>query len=257
MRHAIQSYLQFLWQSKNQHGVHSPFVYELVTQCFYDRKKYPEYNLLDQARNELLSDDTVLTVSDLGAGSRVFSSEQRKVSKIAKHVGISKKRQRLLFRLAQYLQPGNILELGTSLGLATVALAAAKPDAPVITIEGCRETAARAQQLFDAHKLDSIRLYQQSFETFFEAHPIATYDLVYVDGHHSKKHTLQYFEWLLQHVSNESVLLFDDIYWSAEMTEAWRYICAHQRVTVSIDTFQWGLVFFRSEQKKEHFVIRL
>ena len=257
MKHAITSYLQFLWRSKNQHGVHSPFVYHLVTQCFYDRKRYPEYETLSAVRKELTHDHSTLQVSDLGAGSRVFSSNQRKVSQIAKHVGISNKRQRLLFRLVRYLQPANMLELGTSLGLATTAMSLGKPAASVISIEGCEETAQRANALFETYGLEGIRLYTQAFESFFKEHPIATYDLVYVDGHHSKKHTLQYFEWLLPHVHEHSVLLFDDIYWSAEMTEAWKQICANERVTVSIDTFQWGFVFFRCEQKKQHFVIRL
>jgi hypothetical protein len=40
------------------------------------------------------------------------------------------------------------------------------------------------------------------------------------------------------------------------MEEAWETIKNHPKVTVTIDTFQWGLVFFRKEQPKEHFVIR-
>ena len=31
----IKTYLNFLLRSTNQHGVHSPFVYNLVTKCFY------------------------------------------------------------------------------------------------------------------------------------------------------------------------------------------------------------------------------
>jgi len=40
------------------------------------------------------------------------------------------------------------------------------------------------------------------------------------------------------------------------MEAAWEIIKTHPKVTVTIDTFQWGLVFFRKEQPKEHFVIR-
>jgi len=36
-----KKYLLFLWKSTNQHGVHSPFVFRLVTQCFYRREKIP------------------------------------------------------------------------------------------------------------------------------------------------------------------------------------------------------------------------
>lgn len=39
----ITSYLKFLWNSKNEHGVHSPFVFLLVTKCFYDNKTFKPY----------------------------------------------------------------------------------------------------------------------------------------------------------------------------------------------------------------------
>ncbi|TDA94761.1 class I SAM-dependent methyltransferase, partial [Halomonas marinisediminis] len=45
--------------------------------------------------------------------------------------------------------------------------------------------------------------------------------------------------------------------WSKGMQEAWTHIKKHPKVTVSIDTFYWGIVFFRKEQEKEDFVIRL
>ena len=73
--------------------------------------------------------------------------------------------------------------------------------------------------------------------------------------YHSKKATLDYFEALLPTISNDSVWIFDDIHWSADMEEAWEIIKNHPKVTVTIDTFQWGIVFFRTEQEKEHFII--
>ncbi len=54
-----------------------------------------------------------------------------------------------------------------------------------------------------------------------------------------------------------SVFIFDDIYWSKPMSEAWAIIINHPKVTVSIDTFYWGIVFFRKEQVKEHFTVRV
>jgi predicted O-methyltransferase YrrM len=85
---------------------------------------------------------------------------------------------------------------------------------------------------------------------------LSTFDLIYFDGNHSKKATLDYFEMLLPTINNQSVWIFDDIHWSKDMEEAWEIIKTHSKVTVTIDTFQWGMVFFRYEQPKEHFVIR-
>jgi len=62
---------------------------------------------------------------------------------------------------------------------------------------------------------------------------------------------------LKERATNNTILIFDDIYWSQEMTEAWREIYAQPEVTVSIDMYHWGLIFFRKEQRKEHFNIRM
>ena len=257
MCYQLKSYLKFLWRSTNQHGVHSPFVYDLVTKCFYDTTGYSQYALLKDFRKKLLMSAEEIEVIDFGQGSRVFRSNKRKVAAIAKHAGISPKRQRLLFRLTQYLKPEKALELGTSLGIATTAIALGNPSAVVTTIEGCSNTAKVAQEAFNSFQLIEIQLYAKPFETFFAERPSEKYNLVFVDGNHNKEATLHYFELLLKNTTTNAVLIFDDIYWSPQMTEAWEVIQKHPNVTVSIDTFQWGMVFFRPEQQKEHFIIRL
>ncbi|MEM7086995.1 MAG: class I SAM-dependent methyltransferase [Bacteroidota bacterium] len=256
MLYQIKSYLKFLLRSTNQHGVHSPFVFDLVTRCFYDTTSYPEYVILKRHRQNLLDSTETIEVKDFGAGSRVFKGNIRKVWAIARNAGVTAKRQRLLFRLAHYFKPENILEMGTSLGLGTIALGLGNAGAKVVTVEGCPQTSEKAKALFQQFKLDQINLHNETFETFLERDD-QKYDLVYIDGNHDKERTLRYFQLLLQRVQNGSVLIFDDIYWSKAMTEAWQEIKAHPKVTVSIDTFQWGMVFFRKEQKKEHFYLRM
>ncbi|MFW0738008.1 O-methyltransferase [Flavobacterium sp. T12S277] len=254
----IKSYLKFLWNSKNEHGVHSPFVFHLLTKCFYDKKPKPEYLILKNYRKSLLENKNFIEVTDFGAGSKVFKSNRRQISKIASTAGISPKRAELLFRVTQYFEPNNILEIGTSLGLATSALALGDTNAKVTTLEGCPETAKQAQlqlQKFDCNEVENVI---GEFESFLVPENLRskTYDLIYFDGNHSKKATLTYFELLLSTIHNDSVWIFDDIHWSQEMEEAWDIIKNHPKVTVTIDTFQWGFVFFRYEQEKEHFVIR-
>jgi len=254
----IKSYLKFLWKSKNEHGVHSPFVFNLLTKCFYDTKSKPEYAILKNYRKSLLKNNNFIEVTDFGAGSKVFKSNKRQISKIAKTAGISPKRAELLFRVTSYFKPEHILEIGTSLGLATSALALGNPKAKIITLEGCPQTATVAKnhlENFDCKNVDTIIT---EFENFLISTNLQAtdYDLIYFDGNHSKKATLAYFDLLLTTIKNDSVWIFDDIHWSPEMEEAWEVIKKHPKVTVTIDTFQWGFVFFRYEQEKEHFVIR-
>ncbi len=68
--------------------------------------------------------------------------------------------------------------------------------------------------------------------------------------------TLNYFYQCLEKANSNSVFIFDDIYWSKGMTEAWETIKAHPKVTVTLDLFQLGIVFFRTEQAKQHFVLK-
>jgi predicted O-methyltransferase YrrM len=254
----IKSYLKFLWNSKNEHAVHSPFVFNLLTKCFYDKKFKPEYTVLTNYRNELLKNKNTIEITDFGAGSRVFKSNTRQIAQIAKTAGISPKRAQLLFRIVNYFQPETILEIGTSLGLATSALSLGNPKASIITLEGCPETAKQAQLQLQKFNCNNVESVVSEFNSYFKNNQPSTinYQLIYFDGNHSKKATLEYFEFLLPTITNETVWIFDDIHWSSEMEEAWEIIKNHQKVTVSIDTFQWGLVFFRYEQPKQHFIIR-
>jgi hypothetical protein len=250
--------------------VHSPFVFNLVTKCLYDRKNYPEYKQLLAYRKSLLANHHTIEVTDFGAGSRVFNSNTRSISKIAKTAGISPKRAELLFRITRYFQPTTVLEIGTSLGLATSALALGNPKAKITSLEGCPNTFATAKKiaensipkLRDQIPNSNVEFVNTEFYSYLKNfHPetsgqTSNFQLIYFDGNHTQKATLDYFDLLLPTITNDSVWIFDDIHWSVDMGAAWEAIKNHPKVTVTIDTFQWGLVFFRTEQEKEHFTIR-
>ncbi len=257
MWHAIKAYFIFLWHSKNAHGVHSPFVYNLVTKCFYNNQKQPDYKILSDFRNNHLLNTDYIEVKDFGAGSRVFRSNKRQIRQIAENAGISRSYAQLLYRITGYFKPDKILEIGTSLGLATVSLQKGNPDAQLITLEGCPETARIARQSFVQFNL-SAESKITSFEKYFDSISSQDqFDLVYFDGNHSEEATITYFKKLLPTVTNTSCWIFDDIHWSEGMENAWKFIQNHPKVTVTIDTFQWGIVFFRTEQIKENFIIRV
>lgn len=162
-----------------------------------------------------------------------------------------------MFRIVRYFNPNSILEIGTSLGLATSAISLAQPKSFFTTLEGCENTMNQAQVQFQKFNFKNIDFINTEFSkqlTTYNLQP-TNFDFIYFDGNHSKKATITYFELLLPTITNESVWIFDDIHWSQEMELAWETIKNHPQVTVTIDTFQWGIVFFRKEQTKEHFII--
>lgn len=255
----VVAYIKFLFRSTNQHGVHSPFVYNLLTKCLYVKDKKPSYDSIRKYLRAVQHDPQIIKVTDFGAGSKVFKSNNRKVGEIAKNAGISLRRAILLNKLVSYFQFNSGLELGTSVGISSAAIATNNP-IQLTSLEGCPETAKVAQNYFKKFGLNTIKLKVGEFDESLKAiinEESSSFDLIYFDGNHQKTPTLDYFKLLLPLAHNDSVFIFDDIHWSKEMEEAWEVIKSHPKVRVSIDSYFWGLIFFRAEQEKEHFTLRL
>jgi len=256
----IRTYIKFLLKSTNQHGIHSPFVYEFITKCLYKKGliEREKIKLLNNYKLALVKNDNIIFITDFGAGSKHFRDNKRKISTIAKRAGISNKRGLLLFKIIQYFNTEKILEIGTSLGIATACFSAANPNAKITTLEGCPEIAKIAEKQFETFGFKNIHLEVGNFnKTLNIAIQNNQYNLIYFDGNHKKESTINYFKQCLPTINNETVFIFDDIHWSKGMEEAWNYIKNHKTVTISIDTYQWGFVFFRKDQAKEHFTIRV
>jgi predicted O-methyltransferase YrrM len=254
----LKSYIKHQLKAKTRHGVHSPFVYKLVDTVIYDFQPKADYQPIEQLRKHLLKDDREIMISDLGAGSHVNNNTTKQVSQLAKHALKPKKLAQLIYRIANDRQPRNIIELGTCLGVTTSYLARAASDAHVVTIEGCPQTAAIARENLNSLNIRNVEMLTGNFDHVLPEviGKTDSVDLMFVDGNHRKDATLNYFEWCLPKVNNDTILIFDDIYWSKGMKQAWEEIKAHPQVSVTVDLFWIGLVYFRKGQEKEHFRIK-
>jgi predicted O-methyltransferase YrrM len=253
----IKNYVKHVLTAKRRgHGVHSPFVYQLVENVFNNRHHFYAFEHLTAVRKELLQNETELRIQDMGAGSQKLDPTKRKVKDIARH-GISSQHQaELLFRLCTYLKCKTIVELGTSLGLTTLYLSYADADSTVHSLEGSDELVNFSKDLFKQQERFNITSLAGNFD---ETLPkllsgISSFDLLYIDGNHTYEASVRYFKLALEKATANSMIIFDDIYWSKDMTRAWEEIKEHPAVKLSIDCFYFGMVFFRDEQKqKEHF----
>ena len=166
------AYLTFLWRSTNQHGVHSPFVYQLVTQAFYNQKK-------------------------------AYSSIAPHISQFTQKLSLPKKKQHLIARVCQYLNLKNL---------------------------------ATTEQSLDnvAQKVDLLFIPKFS-------------------GNRSEASISN----LPSIIHNDTVIVIEHIHQCPNNKQLWKTLQNHKLTTVSIDTFSFGFLFFRKEQTKQHFRIRL
>lgn len=249
-------YLIYFFTSDTKYDIHSPFVFDFVTRVVNVRKSKPAYHSFELIRSKMLKSKADLEVLPLGAGNKEVI--KKPIRKIAANSSKSARYAELLERICEYFQPEIAIELGTSLGISAMYQASALREGFLLTLEGNPDSAKVAQHNFDSLGFQNIQLIQGDFEQTLPAvlQQIPRVDYVFFDGNHSQEATLKYFEWCLQKAHEGTVFVFDDIRWSDEMLIAWKKICKHPQVTLSIDMFMLGLVFFRKGREKEDFVVR-
>jgi len=161
-------YLTHRLTATNQHGVHSPFVYDYVTKCLYSKQEYSK----NKSVNVLLKSIAYFK---------------------AKHIRLLSDRQTLKNKVVQ--------------------------------------------------KFPEIR---------FDKTPI---DLSFINA--SQPNGIQKSVAEIDTLHDDSVLLIDDIYSTKDSLHYWEQLKSDAIVTVTLDLFYCGVVFFRTEQAKEHFKIRI
>lgn len=224
-------YLNFIYHSKNEHGVHSPFVFNLVTKCFYDKNKYESYTAIRAYRDDILkSKNVTLTKSVLPL-----------------------KDAKALFRIVNYFRPKSILAIEKPQGLATKVLNCNENNVKVNTAafdfnDLNQDFINENHKKINAQFLNQLKTGNEQINLF---------DFIYFDENYIQKDLLYYFELFLPTTNNNSVWIFSNFNQTTDTINAWKIIKKHPKVTVTVSTFGFKMVFFRTEQQKEHFVIRL
>jgi predicted O-methyltransferase YrrM len=240
------------------HGIHSPFIFDLVSRVFRNKTDKDIVCIIEKIRKRLKSDRRLIAINDLGAGSERRKTTKRKVSDIARYSSVPIKYGVLLSNLAAEFGRNYIIEFGTSFGISTMYLAAGSPESVIFTIEGDPAAAEIAKDNFREARFNNISLFTGSFE---EMIPVLTSGgkspgLVFIDGNHRKEPVLKYFNSMAEAADSKTVIIIDDIYYSNEMETAWNEIKADVRVSVTVDIFRMGLVFFREGINHHDYIVR-
>ncbi len=253
-------FAEFLLHSGNRHRIHSPFLYSLIAVVVRRDKPVEGGDRIEKIRKACLHSNETIQKTDYGTSGKGIQGATYDISikEIASASLTPARMARRLNRLAVYMKAERILEIGTSLGITASYLAMSNPGARIITLEGCPSLSRIARGHFAQLGLANIELMEGRFEDTMEAalKSLGSTDLVYIDGNHRKEAFLEYFDLCLNYTGNNTVIVCDDIHASKGMEEAWEQVIQRAEVTVSLDFFYSGWVFFRKESSREHFRLR-
>lgn len=240
-------FLEFQISAKTPAHIHSPYLFELLQFIHDPARLYYAFDAIEHLRAKLLQRDDEIENVDYGAGSKIKGG--RTIKKLAKTSVSSPRKCQTLFRLIAYQKPHAILELGTSLGIMTAYLAAAREEATVHTIEGNPSLSTIAQDNAGRLALKNIVFHTGRFSDILPElieNPCSI-DFILIDGDHRGDALREYFTMLKPALSSNAIVMIDDIRWSEDMYEAWKAILQDPDVTCSLDYFSFGLLFFSKD----------
>lgn len=251
-------YIRFIFKSNTKHNAHSPFLFNFLEIFKYKASSYNELALLFSLKKESLKNNDSIEIHDFGTGKKQSNTY---ISSIKKHAKRSLKKNSelvFLYNIVKKIKPKNILELGTSFGISTLSMSIANPACKITTLEGCPNISKKAQENFNQTKASNINVVIGNInhtlsKVLQSAEP---FDLVFIDANHTYIDTLNYFFQIKSLLNKNSLIIFDDIHWSKEINNAWKKIITDTDITLSIETWNFGFVFFNNDLSKQHFILR-
>ncbi len=257
----VKNYFTFWLNSKptGGHGVHSPYVYKLYTEVIEPDKKEEIFEKIEGYRKELKSCGLTVIRKSIAEGiNNGYRGEQVSLKRIARTVSVPSHLGRLLYRLCKHYQPENVIELGTSVGISTMYLAASNPSTNVFTIEGDEAIQGIARARFKKDCLNNIQTLSGNFDDQLPLiiNELKSVDFAFIDGNHNARALIGYVDLLMTKTTEKSIIVVDDIRWSKGMEKAWDFIKDDPRVSLSIDLFRCGILIFEKGITKQHFLLR-
>lgn len=227
---------------------------------------------IEKRRSFLLGLDKEIVVIDYGAGSsrsnRTKEEMERGVRSMEKLAQITMAStpafwSTVLFKIIRKLKPLSCVELGSCVGISAAYQASAlniNGKGKIVTLEGAPEIASIAKETFESLGINNASVvvgpFHKTLAGVLEASkPI---DFFFNDGHHDHLAVKRYFNQAMPFLSDNAVIVFDDISWSPGMRKAWAGIEADERISATIDLRTIGIALVtKSLSTKERFDIPL
>ncbi len=241
------------------HGIHSPFLYDLVRHVMYDSNRYYCFQTIERERQQLLRDNHIIEVEDYGTAP----SGPRRVCDVVSRSAEKSRVHQLIFKIANHIHARQVVELGTNVGIGTAYLASVASKAQVFSFEGSNELIKIAEDVWKRLGLRNIEVISGDINLTLPAfvekqrESKQTLDLAFIDANHTYDATVNYFSGLASLAHSRTIIIVDDIHYNKEMYRAWKAIRDIDGVSATFDCYHIGIVFFDKQFEKREYRLRI
>ncbi len=220
----MTSYLKYLLQRKSEYGIHSPFVYDFMRKVLNDSGSNRDY-------------DTIYRVARLLDKRKYIHYTLRKQS-------------RLLYRMVRYFEPDSVVSFGRLTALNTTALALGHLQTKIYL-----EQSDDFLDTLNSMGIVNVNLIQPA-EFDSEHFRQLNTGFVFFSRASFEDDTWDYLVDCLNYKTADSVFVFEGIHHNKAMEDAWEEIKGNEDVSVTLDLYCIGMVFFREGIEKQDFVLK-
>jgi hypothetical protein len=249
MKFRLPRRLKYLRKARHWHGhgIHSPFLFYLVTRVIEDKRQYPAYRIIRSLKEKILNqlkereNPCDLLINAASLPDRVSKN------KLFKKVELGYRYGKLLLRLINEFKPSSVFLYGPTFGmnLLYLALADQKPSVYVINFRTQERT----------HLLPEIPESKISFEQESKVFS-RVQEFSFINFPFNPQETKRIIEAKMKLNGEDDVMIIRGIHKSAAMEALWRELITDKRIRVSLDLYEIGILLFRNRLQKQHFVIR-
>jgi predicted O-methyltransferase YrrM len=249
------SYIHYRFKRKR--FVHSAFVYDFIISALKQKEIAPEWIEIEKRYQQLRKNKQELHIIDRNVNSNCHTVSLQKTAQITKQTCKSAKVRHLLFHLVKQYHCHTIVEFGDCIGINTAYIGKANPQAYIFTVVISPETAKIASDIFEQLDLTTIELVNMDFDAAIVlfADKFKDIDMFFIDGNHTSDSILRYFYFAKNYAKDNTLFIFSHIHCSPKMEQVWKKIQADTQVSITIDLYAIGIVFFRKGIVKQDFIL--
>lgn len=234
------NFIKYYLAAKTKYQIHSPFVYELLSEVLEDDRHFYAFDDMD----------TFYTWIGQFKKEINWQNSKKAAKLIFKELKVNPSIGQFFFRLANYYQYRNIVEIGN--GLNGLWLAQAVPNAQFLVIETATDWADVLKNYCDNQSWNfEIQTAERWNPKINISVKMPQIDVLIFDGIATNNDIQATFEEILPYLTEDSLVIINNK--NVLNPTIWQQLRTHSRVRLSLDLFHLGLIYLKHDQaKSEH-----